>query len=73
MKIEKIRFTLEFDGIKSVIDSTLGKETIEKMIMDEVYARFRGNIRTMGEDRFVSGPGKWHLKGRYMLPIERKD
>ena len=61
-----IRFELEIDGIKSIIDSTLPKNKIKSLILSEIEQMFEGNIEVFGEDRFVEGPGKWHFKGRYL-------
>ena len=64
-KIENIRFELNIDGLRSVIDSTLPRKAVKQMIHDEVDELFEGNVKQFGESRFVGGPGQWHLKGRY--------
>jgi hypothetical protein len=70
-KIEKsknVRFVLEVDGYKSVIDSTLPRESVKKMIHDEVDAMFAGDFTVVGEDRFCDKTG-FHLKGRYLIGL----
>lgn len=69
-KSKSVRFTLEMDGLASVIDSTLDRDALKKMIIEEVEERFAGPVSTVGEDRFVEGPGQWHLKGRYLRGVE---
>jgi len=64
-KIENIRFVLDIDGIRSVIDSTMPRKIVKQMIRDEVDELFEGNVKEFGESRFVGGSGQWHLKGRY--------
>jgi len=61
-----VEFRLLMDGIESVIDSTLPRNQVRRIILDEIYDRFEGEIYRLGEDRFVGGPGKWHLFGRYV-------
>ena len=64
-KSVNVRFVMEIDGVRSVIDSTLPREQVKQLILEEVEELFLGNIVAYGEDRFVGGPKEWHLKGRY--------
>lgn len=70
-KVEKtksvnVRFVMEIDGVRSVIDSTLPREQVKRLILEEVEELFLGNPVCYGEDRFVGGSKEWHLKGRYL-------
>lgn len=66
-KPESIRFVLDIGNVRSVIDSTLSKNAIKHIIMDEIEALFSGQpIAEMGESRFVGKAGEWHLHGRYL-------
>ena len=66
-KREHIRFTLEMDNLRSVIDSTMPRDVVKQFIVSEIEQRFSGPVKEVGESRFVEGPNKWHLEGRYLI------
>lgn len=61
-----VKFTLEMDGVRSVITATIPRDHVKDMILREIEARFNGKVHTMGEDRmrFLDG---CYIKGRYFI------